>query len=108
VKNYDKGNYDEEDGMAFEKPIEWLRPPTEKERELIAWKLAKDRRKIVEDSSAYVYVLVGNFAKALTEPTEFRDNDVSLATKCAYMIMTILKKLEENWRQKNEELLLLL
>jgi len=101
-------NYDDDKSLGdFEIPIEELRTITEKEMEVVAWSLAMDRCVILEDPGAYAYTLIEDLAKALTDPSGFRENDISVASRCAYKVMVILKKMDielERWKQKYNEI----
>jgi len=99
VEDYD----DNPDLGNLETPIERLRIPTEKEQELIAWTLVKDARNIMEDPGAFVYEQIEELAKALTNFQGFREQDVSLATRCAFKLMTAFNKLDaelERWKKR--------
>jgi len=101
-------DYDDEEELGnFETPIESLKVPTEKEKELIAWQIAVDQIQIMNDPGAYAYELIEDLSKELTNPEGFRENDVSLATCCAYKMMVMFDKMnieKDKWRQKYMEI----
>jgi len=101
-------NYDDNENLGeIETPIEKLRVPTEREKELIAWKLAMDRMRILEDPGAYAYTMVEDLSKTLTNPQGFRENDNCRASCCAYMIMAIFKRFDtelKEWKNRYDDL----
>jgi len=71
------------------------------------WRIAKDSTYIVKDPDVYVYEMVEDLVKVLTNPMGFRGSDVSFATCYAYQMAAIVRETKDEariWMKRYHEL----